>query len=114
MRQLMVDWRGGGIGHRSQRQSHVSHRLQCAASSKAKRLGCKSSIKSGEGGATSASTTSCLPIGRLEDTAIEQQRDFGTMTLALLGQGDQDAIALTDVEADESSARRHGGSFRRT
>ncbi len=40
----------------------------------------------------------------LENTAIEQQRDFGTMTLALLGQTNQDATATADVTSEGTTA----------
>jgi len=39
----------------------------------------------------------------LENTAIEAQRDFGTMTLALLGTEDKDAMATADHTAENPS-----------
>ncbi len=40
----------------------------------------------------------------LENTAIEQQRDFGTMTLALLGAENKNTTAAADVTAEDASA----------
>jgi len=38
-----------------------------------------------------------------EDTGIEQQRDFGTMTLGLLGPADTDTLATADLAAENPS-----------
>ncbi|MHC4181238.1 MAG: GH116 family glycosyl hydrolase, partial [Planctomycetota bacterium] len=40
----------------------------------------------------------------LQNTAIEQQRDFGTMTLALLGPGNKNTTATADLAARDASA----------
>ena len=40
----------------------------------------------------------------LENTAIQQQRDFGTMTLALLGPADDNPTAKADLAAPDASA----------